>query len=46
MFYEAFFVVTVQKMITEALPQNVKCSKEARDLIAECCTGILVAYFP
>lgn len=33
---------TVSKLIKEMLPEDVKCSNDTRDLILECCVGMVL----
>lgn len=33
------FTATVQKLINEMMPSDVACTKEARDVLIDCCVG-------
>lgn len=32
---------TIQKLIKEMLPSGIKCSNDTRDLVLQCCVGII-----
>ena len=34
-----YHLATVNKLIREMLPNDIKCANETRDLIVECCVG-------
>src|SRR3989338_8021667 len=40
--FDMKYVATITKIIRENLPNSVKCSNDARDLIQDCCSEFLM----
>jgi hypothetical protein len=37
--YNFLYLATIAKIVKEVLPDDIKCSSDARDIILNCCIG-------